>query len=289
MNLRSLFMGLLISGCGIPSKNTVSTPTPAAQKRANSAVVSIESMLFSSEKGQFYVNSHGEIFANGLFKSLELEKMNKIATLTTKGEIILDDETIISTISKEGQLSVVKDSPLNATISKEGLLSYQNKEIWINSHGQIEGIKPNDVSFFTVGLNQNQHKMALFVFISLLVHLNEIDSIDEDAETITKSNNAVVLGSLAKTQIDYVIKKNIEPIRQCYIDGLKKNPSIQGSLQIQFIIANDGSVSKAKVKRSELKDPYIGNCIVNQFKQFTFPKPHGGGIVIITYPFAFGY
>ena len=78
--------------------------------------------------------------------------------------------------------------------------------------------------------------------------LEEITSIDKQ-ETVTKSKNAVVLTVFNKIQIAVVIKMKSEPIRQCHVQRPENKSSIQDRIQIQLVIAQDGSVSKAKGKR----------------------------------------
>jgi len=34
-----------------------------------------------------------------------------------------------------------------------------------------------------------------------------------------------------------------------------------------------------------MKDAGVGNCIAQAVKRWQFPKPEGGGSVIVTYPF----
>ena len=41
----------------------------------------------------------------------------------------------------------------------------------------------------------------------------------------------------------------------------------------------------AVVQESTMKDPAVGSCIAQAVKRWTFPKPEGGGSVIVSYPF----
>jgi hypothetical protein len=44
-------------------------------------------------------------------------------------------------------------------------------------------------------------------------------------------------------------------------------------------------VPSAVVQETTMKDAGVGNCIAQAVRRWTFPKPEGGGSVIVTYPF----
>ena len=97
----------------------------------------------------------------------------------------------------------------------------------------------------------------------------------------------IILGSLDKSLIDAVIKRNMNQIKYCYSRELNKNPSLGGKIVVKFVIAKDGSVSKADIKTSTMGSPAVEGCIKSRFRKFKFPEPKGGGIVIVSYPFIF--
>lgn len=87
-------------------------------------------------------------------------------------------------------------------------------------------------------------------------------------------------------EVRHVIRKDLKSVGTCYADGLKKNPNIEGKIVIEWDIASDGSVSKAGVKSSTLKDEAVENCIVDKVKALKFPAPPTGS-ANISYPFVF--
>lgn len=97
----------------------------------------------------------------------------------------------------------------------------------------------------------------------------------------------IILGALDKSLIDAVIKRNMNQIRYCYQRELTKNPNLGGKIIVKFVIAKDGSVSKASTKSSTMGNKTVEGCINSRFMRFTFPEPKGGGIVIVSYPFIF--
>ncbi len=97
----------------------------------------------------------------------------------------------------------------------------------------------------------------------------------------------IILGALDKSLIDRVIKRHMNQIRYCYQRELTKNPNLGGKITIKFVIAKDGSVSKASTKKSTMGNSAVESCINRRFHRFRFPEPKGGGIVIVSYPFIF--
>jgi len=96
----------------------------------------------------------------------------------------------------------------------------------------------------------------------------------------------IILGALDKSLIDAVIKRNMNQIRYCYQRELTKNPSLGGKVTVKFVIAKDGTVSKAEIKQG-MGSAAVESCISGRFMRFKFPEPKGGGIVIVSYPFIF--
>lgn len=97
---------------------------------------------------------------------------------------------------------------------------------------------------------------------------------------------AKVTGALDKDIIRRVVRGHINEVRSCYNKGLAKNPSLQGRVAVNFVITSTGKVGSAVVQESSLKgDTSVGNCIKKAVKRWKFPKPRGGGNVIVTYPF----
>ena len=107
------------------------------------------------------------------------------------------------------------------------------------------------------------------------------------ANIVSLQNETVVVGSLDRSLIQKVITNNIRSIRYCYSRVLQKNPGISGKVSVRFIIGKDGSVARANIKKSTIGSKAVEDCIISRFKRFQFDKPKKGGIVIVTYPFAF--
>lgn len=98
---------------------------------------------------------------------------------------------------------------------------------------------------------------------------------------------AVIMGALDRSVIDAYIRRNLAKIRWCYEKELNKDPKLFGRIVINFIISKTGAVSSSKVNRTTMGNKNVEKCVANQIKKIRFPKPKGGGIVIVNYPFVF--
>ncbi len=101
-----------------------------------------------------------------------------------------------------------------------------------------------------------------------------------------RQGTAEVRGSLSKEVIRRVVRRHINEVKFCYEQELNKNPDLEGRVVVKFIIAASGAVQSAVVASSSIHNSRVENCVVQAVRRWTFPKPEGGGIVIVrAYPF----
>ena len=93
--------------------------------------------------------------------------------------------------------------------------------------------------------------------------------------------------TIDREDVRQVIRKNTSSIKTCYSNRLKTNPDIEGKVVVEWDISQDGSVSKAGIKSSTLKDEVVENCIVDKIKSLKYPVPPNGNTANISYPFSF--
>jgi outer membrane biosynthesis protein TonB len=60
-----------------------------------------------------------------------------------------------------------------------------------------------------------------------------------------------------------------------------------GNVIVKWLINGEGQVTQALVIETELNNQAVESCLVNEVKTWTFPKPKGGGTVIVHYPLVF--
>ena len=94
-------------------------------------------------------------------------------------------------------------------------------------------------------------------------------------------------GRLDPAVIQRIVRLNSGRFMGCYKDGLRTNPSLSGRVSVAFVIGRDGSVMTSQdTAGSDLADRDVRACVVKSFQSLSFPEP-AGGIVSVTYPFAF--
>jgi hypothetical protein len=100
-------------------------------------------------------------------------------------------------------------------------------------------------------------------------------------------DEAEAIGGLDKSLIAAVVQANIGQIKHCYERQLIVDPNIFGKVVAQWTINKDGAVSVSSVKNTTMNNKAVENCIVGKIKNWGFPKPKGGGQVLVSYPFLF--
>ncbi len=97
-----------------------------------------------------------------------------------------------------------------------------------------------------------------------------------------------VLGSLSSDVVRGVIKANLARFRRCYEQALKLSPDLEGKLQVRFVVAPDGHVAQAAESSSPpFPSATVRECVLDTTRSLVFPKPAGGGVVVVVYPFVF--
>ena len=96
---------------------------------------------------------------------------------------------------------------------------------------------------------------------------------------------ANVRGSLDKEIIRRIIRRHINEVKYCYEQELLKKPELGGRILVQFTISAQGQVVTSVLQNSTMGNAKVENCTVQAVRRWEFPKPLGGGIVIVSYPF----
>ncbi|HJZ87369.1 MAG TPA: AgmX/PglI C-terminal domain-containing protein [Polyangia bacterium] len=96
---------------------------------------------------------------------------------------------------------------------------------------------------------------------------------------------AQVRGSLDKEIIRRIVHRHLNEVKFCYESEAIKRPELAGRVQIQWTISGTGQVIASAVASSTTGNATVDNCIAQAVRRWEFPKPQGGGIVIVNYPF----
>jgi TonB family protein len=98
---------------------------------------------------------------------------------------------------------------------------------------------------------------------------------------------AQVRGSLDKEIIRRVIRLHMNEVKYCYEMELTRKSGLEGRVTVRFVVAALGQVLSSVVQSSTLNNPRVEKCVADAVHRWEFPKPVGGGIVIVSYPFNF--
>jgi TonB family protein len=96
---------------------------------------------------------------------------------------------------------------------------------------------------------------------------------------------ASVRGGLDKEIVRRVVRQHVNEVRFCYSEALARNPALAGRVVVQFTIAPTGRVIVAALQGSSLGAPAVEQCIVRATQRWEYPRPSGGGLVVVSYPF----
>lgn len=91
--------------------------------------------------------------------------------------------------------------------------------------------------------------------------------------------------------IDYdaiagVVEKYKGGLAYLYNKELRSNPTLKGTVTIEFSIDDEGKVVDARVTTSTMNHASLEEALAKRIKMWTFPKLYGG-LIVVTYPFVF--
>jgi hypothetical protein len=98
---------------------------------------------------------------------------------------------------------------------------------------------------------------------------------------------AKVRGTLDKDIIRRVVRLHMNEVKYCYDQELVKKAGLDGRISVQFVISPQGQVLSSVLQSTTMSNLHVEKCVVDAVKRWEFPKPDGGGIAIVSYPFNF--
>ena len=96
--------------------------------------------------------------------------------------------------------------------------------------------------------------------------------------------SATATGDLDKNIIRRYIRRKLAQIKYCYEKELLVRPGLSGTVVTQFQISPTGNVLNSTAKGVHGN---VSSCVAGVIKSINFPKPKGGGLVQVRYPFTF--
>jgi TonB family protein len=104
---------------------------------------------------------------------------------------------------------------------------------------------------------------------------------------VVEIGSAEIRGQLDRDIIQRVVREHRRELTACYEGELQRNPALEGTVSVEWVIAPDGSVAASQVDTSTLNSDAVESCITRRIRNWRFPEPRGGGTVRVTYPFVF--
>lgn len=103
---------------------------------------------------------------------------------------------------------------------------------------------------------------------------------------VSVATGPIVVVGYDKELVRRVVQEHAAQIRYCYEQALAVNPKLEGKVAIRWIINSDGRVSNAQVVAgtTTLDNTSVHRCMMDRVSSWEFPKPKGGSIADITYP-----
>lgn len=114
------------------------------------------------------------------------------------------------------------------------------------------------------------------------------NSVKERAVKMKTGKPSGSFGGLTPEQIMKVVRTRARTIQACYSRELQRNKGLGGKIQVTWKINSAGQVSRAKVRKTTLRNAKVEDCVVRQINSMKFPSPKGGGSATVNFPFIFG-
>jgi hypothetical protein len=109
----------------------------------------------------------------------------------------------------------------------------------------------------------------------------------DDRDVTMTQGNPTVMGSLDPEIIRRIVREHAGQIKYCYEKELIRTPGMAGKVIMKWLINGEGKVTQSLSVDTQLNNAAVESCLANRIKTWTFPKPKGGGTVIVNYPFVF--
>lgn len=100
-----------------------------------------------------------------------------------------------------------------------------------------------------------------------------------------RSGQIIYMGSMSREEIQRVISRDTAKLSYCYERQLVRTPGLAGKIVFRWTIGANGHVVNAAVVSDAVGSPEVAACMTRVINAFVFPRPLGGGVVNVTYPF----
>lgn len=92
-----------------------------------------------------------------------------------------------------------------------------------------------------------------------------------------------VFGAVDAAEVRRVVEQQCSAANACLERA--RAQKLDGRVNVKFIVSPAGTVVSAQVALSTVEGSELGNCLTSALRACTFPRPKGGGVAVVTYPF----
>lgn len=110
-----------------------------------------------------------------------------------------------------------------------------------------------------------------------------VEEVSDDPGQPRKQSTSAVpekMGEIDARLVNSFINSRFEQVRSCYEMRLKKNPMLEGALDLNIGISTKGRATTIGVNRDTVNDKEMLDCVKKRIRGWDFPKPEGGKVVI---------
>jgi len=85
-----------------------------------------------------------------------------------------------------------------------------------------------------------------------------------------------VTGSIDAKAAGKVFARYNVAMKRCYERSLKRNPGLEGKVELSLVVNTNGKVKRANAKGRSLRDDMVNKCMEGNAMRMEFPPPKGG-------------
>jgi TonB family protein len=109
----------------------------------------------------------------------------------------------------------------------------------------------------------------------------------KSADIAIAASDPEITGSIDRELIRRVVRSHLEQLQYCFDVQLTKNPKLSGRVAVRWVVTEQGTVSSSVVASTTTGNNELDTCVAGRVLTWVFPKPKGGGVAVVTYPFVF--
>jgi len=116
---------------------------------------------------------------------------------------------------------------------------------------------------------------------------DEVLELSRAARGLLGPGGATEQGAVPGDVVKQVFRRNAKQLKYCYERELTKVPGLAGEMEVKFVIAASGYVSRSTVVASTMGNAAVERCVEQRVLRMRFPEPEGGGVAVVQYPLVF--